>query len=84
MIYCYAYTGINVCQSCHVLYTSYLLDLSDSISCFQSGRDTELLYHQSSCVNTADYLGSVIYKVNDLLDEKVVQVSGVELQVSCT
>ncbi|KAL0299691.1 UNVERIFIED_CONTAM: protein ABIL3 [Sesamum radiatum] len=30
-----------------------------------------------------DHLGSVTYKVNDLLDEKVDEVSGTELRVSC-
>ncbi|KAL3521660.1 hypothetical protein ACH5RR_019809 [Cinchona calisaya] len=34
-------------------------------------------------VNTVDHLGSVSYKVNDLLDEKVDEVSGTELRVSC-
>jgi hypothetical protein len=41
-------------------------------------------YATKAVVHTADYFGSLIYKLNDLLNEKVVQVSGVELQVSCT
>lgn len=34
-------------------------------------------------MNTVDHLGSVTYKVNDLLDEKVHEVSGTEFLVSC-
>lgn len=33
-------------------------------------------------MNTVDHLGSITYKVNDLLDEKVDEVSGTELRVS--
>ncbi|EYU25243.1 hypothetical protein ABFS82_06G019900 [Erythranthe guttata] len=40
-------------------------------------------YAIKALVNTVDHLGSVTYKVNDLLDEKVDQVSGTELRVSC-
>ncbi|XP_054788411.1 protein ABIL2-like isoform X2 [Prosopis cineraria] len=40
-------------------------------------------YTVKALVNTVDHLGSVTYKVNDLLDEKVVEVSGTELRVSC-
>ncbi|XP_061348936.1 protein ABIL2-like [Gastrolobium bilobum] len=40
-------------------------------------------YAIKALVNTVDHLGSVTYKVNDLLDEKVVEVSGAELRVSC-
>ncbi|KAI4307095.1 hypothetical protein L6164_030319 [Bauhinia variegata] len=40
-------------------------------------------YAVKALVNTVDHLGSVTYKVNDLLDEKVVEVSGAELRVSC-
>nr|KYP48038.1 Protein ABIL2 [Cajanus cajan] len=40
-------------------------------------------YAIKALVNTVDHLGSVTYKVNDLLDEKVVEVSVAELQVSC-
>ncbi|KAI4337982.1 hypothetical protein L6164_016341 [Bauhinia variegata] len=40
-------------------------------------------YVIKAVVNTVDHLGSVTYKVNDLLDEKVVEVSGAELRVSC-
>lgn len=40
-------------------------------------------YAIKAIVNTVDHLGSVTYKVNDLLDEKVVEVSGAELRVSC-
>ncbi|GMI76457.1 ABL interactor-like protein 2 [Hibiscus trionum] len=40
-------------------------------------------YAIKALVNTIDHLGSVTYKVNDLLDEKVEEVSGTELRVSC-
>ncbi|GAA0144201.1 scaffold/adaptor protein [Lithospermum erythrorhizon] len=40
-------------------------------------------YAVKALVNTVDHLGSVTYKVNDLLDEKVGEVTGTELRVSC-
>ncbi|XP_065878051.1 protein ABIL2-like isoform X1 [Euphorbia lathyris] len=40
-------------------------------------------YAIKAIVNTVDHLGSVTYKVNDLLDEKVDEVSGTEFRVSC-
>lgn len=40
-------------------------------------------YAIKALVNTVDHLGSVTYKVNDILDEKVDEVSGTELRVSC-
>ncbi|XP_041009809.1 protein ABIL2-like isoform X1 [Juglans microcarpa x Juglans regia] len=40
-------------------------------------------YATKAIVNTVDHLGSVTYKVDDLLDEKVDEVSGTELRVSC-
>lgn len=40
-------------------------------------------YAIKALVNTVDHLGSVSYKVNDILDEKVDEVSGTELRVSC-
>ncbi|KAL5567750.1 hypothetical protein UlMin_024325 [Ulmus minor] len=40
-------------------------------------------YAIKALVNTVDHLGSVSYKVNDLFDEKVEEVSGTELRVSC-
>ncbi|KAK8586062.1 hypothetical protein V6N13_130588 [Hibiscus sabdariffa] len=40
-------------------------------------------YTIKALVNTIDHLGSVTYKVNDLLDEKVEEVSGTEIRVSC-
>lgn len=40
-------------------------------------------YAIKALVNTVDHLGSVTYKVNDLLDEKVDEVTGTELRVSC-
>ncbi|CAI9762493.1 unnamed protein product [Fraxinus pennsylvanica] len=40
-------------------------------------------YAIKALVNTVDHLGSVTYKVNDLLDEKVDEVSGTEIWVSC-
>nr|GMC53326.1 protein ABIL2-like [Ipomoea batatas] len=39
-------------------------------------------YAIKALVNTVDHLGSVTFKVNDLLDEKVDEVSGTELRVS--
>ncbi|KAI4325999.1 hypothetical protein MLD38_031357 [Melastoma candidum] len=40
-------------------------------------------YAVKALVNTVDHLGSITYKVNDLLDAKVDVVSGTELRVSC-
>ncbi|KAL5998900.1 hypothetical protein ACLOJK_009848 [Asimina triloba] len=40
-------------------------------------------YAIQALVNTVDHLGSVTYKVRGLLDEKVDEVSGTELRVSC-
>lgn len=40
-------------------------------------------YAIKALVNTVDHLGSVTYKVNDLLDEKVDEVTDTELRVSC-
>ncbi|KAK7277902.1 hypothetical protein RJT34_22921 [Clitoria ternatea] len=40
-------------------------------------------YAVKALVNTVDHLGSVTYKVNNFLDEKVVKVSMAELWVSC-
>ncbi|CAH9070670.1 unnamed protein product, partial [Cuscuta epithymum] len=40
-------------------------------------------YAIKALLNTVDHLGSVTYKANDLLDEKVVEVSGTELRISC-
>ncbi|XWS48583.1 hypothetical protein CRYUN_Cryun13aG0089200 [Craigia yunnanensis] len=40
-------------------------------------------YAIKALVNTVDHLGSVTYKVNDILDEKAEEVSGTELRVSC-
>ncbi|ESR54369.1 hypothetical protein CICLE_v10021055mg [Citrus x clementina] len=40
-------------------------------------------YAVKALVNTVDHLGSVTYKVNDLLDEKVDEVSDTEHRVSC-
>ncbi|PKA52034.1 Protein ABIL3 [Apostasia shenzhenica] len=40
-------------------------------------------YAVKALVNTVDHLGSVSHKVNGLLDEKVNEVSGAELRVSC-
>ncbi|KAG8663180.1 protein ABIL2 isoform X2 [Manihot esculenta] len=40
-------------------------------------------YAIKAIVNTVDHLGSVTYKVHDLVDEKVDEVSGTEFQVSC-
>ncbi|KNA22347.1 hypothetical protein SOVF_035020 [Spinacia oleracea] len=40
-------------------------------------------YAIKALVNTVDHLGSVTYKVNDLLEEKVEEVSETEFHVSC-
>ncbi|KAK8958476.1 Protein ABIL3 [Platanthera guangdongensis] len=40
-------------------------------------------YAVKALVNTVDHLGSVSYKVNGLIDERVDEVSGAELRVSC-
>ncbi|CAA0824693.1 Protein ABIL3 [Striga hermonthica] len=40
-------------------------------------------YAIKALVNTVDHLGSVTYKVNDMLDEKVDEVSITEFRVSC-
>ncbi|KAL9253550.1 ABIL3-like protein [Drosera capensis] len=40
-------------------------------------------YAVKALVNTVDHLGSVTYKVNDLVNEKVEEVSGTEFRVSC-
>lgn len=54
-------------------------------SCFFLCRVVETLkdYAVKALVNTVDHLGSVTFKVNDLLDEKVDDVSGTEFRVSC-
>ncbi|KAK7385026.1 hypothetical protein VNO78_30733 [Psophocarpus tetragonolobus] len=40
-------------------------------------------YAIKALINTVDHLGSVSYKVNHLLDEKIDEVSGAELHLSC-
>lgn len=40
-------------------------------------------YGVKALVNTVDHLGSVTYKVNDLLDKKIDQASVTELRLSC-
>ncbi|XP_076949491.1 protein ABIL3-like [Bidens hawaiensis] len=45
--------------------------------------DTLKDYAIKALVNTVDHLGAVSYKVNSLIDEKVEEVSGTELRVSC-
>ncbi|KAL8233718.1 hypothetical protein R6Q59_019818 [Mikania micrantha] len=45
--------------------------------------DTLKDYAIKALVNTVDHLGAVSYKVNNLIDQKVEEVSGAELQVSC-
>ncbi|XP_019189060.1 PREDICTED: protein ABIL3-like isoform X2 [Ipomoea nil] len=40
-------------------------------------------YAVKALVSTVDHLGLVTYKANDMLDEKVVEVSGTELRISC-
>ncbi|XVE58105.1 hypothetical protein DITRI_Ditri04bG0143400 [Diplodiscus trichospermus] len=45
--------------------------------------DTLKDYAIKALVNTVDHLGSVAYKVNNFLDEKMGDISGMELRVSC-
>ncbi|KAK7293894.1 hypothetical protein RJT34_16771 [Clitoria ternatea] len=45
--------------------------------------DTLKDYAIKALINTVDHLGCVTYKVNDLLDEKIVEVSDAELHLSC-
>ncbi|CAN8278393.1 unnamed protein product [Cochlearia groenlandica] len=40
-------------------------------------------YAVKALVNTVDHLGSVTYKVNDFIDEKIDEVTETELRVSC-
>lgn len=40
-------------------------------------------YAVKALVNTVDHLGSITYKVNDFIDEKVDEVAETELRVSC-
>ncbi|KAK4769345.1 hypothetical protein SAY86_027495 [Trapa natans] len=40
-------------------------------------------YAVKAIVNTVDHLGSVTYKVNNLLDEKADEISRTELRISC-
>jgi len=72
------------------IYDDAAISLVSSLYCwflflFYVGRVVETLkdYAIKALVNTVDHLGSVTYKVNDLLDEKVVEVSVAELRVSC-
>ena len=53
-------------------------------SCFKC-RVVETLkdYAVKALVNTVDHLGSITYKVNDFIDEKVDEVAETELRVSC-
>jgi CRISPR/Cas system-associated protein Cas7 (RAMP superfamily) len=53
------------------------------ISCLCRVVETLKDYAIKALVNTVDHLGSVTYKVNDLLDEKVDEVSGTEFRVCC-
>ncbi|KAK9724830.1 hypothetical protein RND81_05G101600 [Saponaria officinalis] len=45
--------------------------------------DTLKEYAIKALVNTVDHLGSVTYKVNDLLDEKIEEVCGTKTRISC-
>lgn len=40
-------------------------------------------YALKALFNTVDHLGSLTFKANDMLEEKVVEVSGTELHISC-
>lgn len=59
------------------------MNMVSDIFCFCRVVETLKDYAIKALVNTVDHLGSVTYKVNDLLDEKVNEVSGTELRVSC-
>ncbi|PWA88114.1 ABL interactor-like protein 3 [Artemisia annua] len=45
--------------------------------------DTLKDYAIKAVVNTVDHLGAVSYKVNNIIEEKVDEVSGTEIRVSC-
>ncbi|KAL6979431.1 hypothetical protein U1Q18_021097 [Sarracenia purpurea var. burkii] len=49
----------------------------------QSVVETSKDYISKAIVGTVDHLGSVAHKINKFLDEKVGEVSGAELQLSC-
>lgn len=40
-------------------------------------------YAIKALINTVDHLGSVAYKVNNFLDDKMVEISGMDLRLSC-
>lgn len=64
-----------------MIYLSFPLFLE----CFSVCRVINTLknYAIKALVNTVDHLGSVTYKVSDILDEQVNEVSRAELRVSC-
>jgi hypothetical protein len=41
-------------------------------------------YAIKALINTVDHLGSVAYKVDRFLDQKIDEVSGMELRFSCS
>ncbi|XP_012439804.1 protein ABIL2 [Gossypium raimondii] len=45
--------------------------------------DTLKDYAIKALINTVDHLGSVAYKVNNFLDDKMVEISGMDLRLSC-
>lgn len=58
---------------------SAILWLTVACSVIETLRD----YAIKALVNTVDHLGSVTYKVNDMLDENVEEVTETEFHVSC-
>ena len=76
LLYIYADTAISLRPP---LYCCFIVAFSYVCRVVETLKD----YAIKALVNTVDHLGSVTYKVNDLLDEKVVEVSVAELRVSC-
>ena len=75
----------EILQLSGLVFCCYLVSLILFIEYYFASRVVDTLkdYAIRALVNTVDHLGSVTYKVNDLLDEKVDEVSGTELRVSC-
>jgi len=63
----------------NILYTLLYFFFSHVCRVIETLKD----YAIKALINTVDHLGSVTYKVNDLLDEKIEEVSGTKLRISC-
>ena len=74
---------IKLDRTCYLLEEVGLFLLIVANSCSNRVVNTLKDYAVKALVNTVDHLGSVSFKVNGLLDEKVDGVSGTELRVSC-